>query len=162
MKKIALLLVLALCLSSLAGVVAVAEGEPATPSLEIALYTVPMSATVSILYAVAADGYESFDGLKLLCDKGNGAEEILPAGVLEIGGKNYIIFRYDNLSAAEMDVDVTACVSYGGATGTPITYSVADFAAGYLAGSASADSKALVSAMLEYGAAVKAMLSAKS
>ena len=162
MKKIAFLLVLALCLSMPVGTVAMAEGETATPSLEIALYTVPMRATVSILYAVEAAGYESFDGLKLLCDKGKGEEEVLPAGTLNIDGVDYIIFEYSNLAASEMDLDVTAKVSYGGATGAPVSYSVADFAQSYLAGNGSADCKALVTAMIEYGAAVKAMASAKS
>ena len=159
MKKIALLLVLVLCLSSLTGVAAVAEGEaPAeAPSLDIALYTVPMKATVSILYAVEAAGYESVDGLKVVVTKGESSEEVLPAGVMTIDGVEYIIFEYEGLSAAEMRTTVSAHVEFGGESGASVEYSVAKFAENYKG--AHID---LVAAMLAYGDAVAAMMAAKA
>ena len=162
-KKLALLLALVLCLSSLSGIAVVAEGEAAaTPSVEIALYTVPMRATVSILYAVKAEGYASLDGLKLIADKGNGEEEVAPAGVMTLGGVRYIVFDYSNLSASEMDKKVTACIDYNGTRGNTVTYSVKDFADNYLAGEHEAKYEALVEAMIAYGDAVKAMSAASA
>ncbi len=152
-----------LCLSALTGVSVVAEDEQAvTPSVDIAVYTVPMRATVSILYAVEAEGYTSFDGLKLIADKGNGEEEVAPAGIMTLGGVRYVVFDYSNLSASEMDKKVTACVEYNGTRGNTVTYSVKDFADSYLAGEHEPKYEALVEAMIAYGDAVKAMSAANA
>ena len=158
MKKIALLLALVLCFSCLAGVAV--SAEPASPSQKIELVTVPMRATVSILYAISADGYNGLDGLKLVVTKNGADAEVAPAGITTIGGKQYIVFRYDGLSAAEMELEVSAYVDYNGAVGAPVTYSVKTFADKYkTSGGQYVD---LVDAMLKYGAAVKAMLDAKA
>ena len=158
MKKIALLLALVLCFSCFTGLAV--SAEPTDPSQEIELVTVPMRATVSILYAISADGYSSFDGLKLVVTKNGTATEVAPAGTTEIGGKNYIVFSYDGLSAAEMELVVSAYVDYNGATGEPVEYSVATFAESYKA--SGGQYVYLVEAMLKYGKAVKAMLDARA
>lgn len=162
MKKFIFLLALVLCLSSLSGIAVIAEDDVASPSVEIAIYTVPMKATVSILYAIEADGYMSFDELKLVADKGSGEEFIAPSGVLTKDGVRYIVFEYSNLSASEMDKRVTACVEYNGNRGKAVSYSVADFAASYASGNGSEKNKAMVAAMIAYGDAVKAMAEAKT
>jgi len=158
-KRIALLLVLALCISSLVGLTAIAEGE-ATPSLEIAYCTVPMQASVCILYAVAADEYDDASKLKVLVWENDEADavELSASGVLEIGGKDYVVFAYTGLSAAEMRTVVYAKVSYDGALGTKVaSYSVAAFVEAYCATDASQANKDMVSAMLAYGDAVANM-----
>ena len=158
MKRIALLLALVLCFSCFAGFAVSAEG--AAPSQEIEFVTVPMRATVSILYAISAEGYESLDGLKLVVDKNGATEEVAPAGTATVNGKYCIIFQYDGLSAAEMDLVVSAHVEYNGQAGEAVDYSVKTFADAY----AQAGGKyvSLVEAMLRYGAAVKAMQDAKN
>ena len=157
MKRIALFLALVLCLSCFAGFAASAE---VTPSQEIDFVTVPMRATVSILYAISAEGYDSLDGLKLVVDKNGKKDEVLPAGYATVNGKSCIVFQYDGLSAAEMELEVSAHVEYNGKAGTAVSYSVKTFADAYAAqGGKYVD---LVNAMLKYGAAVKAMQDAKN
>ena len=155
MKRIAFFLALVLCLSSLTGILVMAEGEQAsaTPSLDIAYCTVPMKATVSILYAIPAAGYESTAGLKLVVTKGESSEDVLPAGVMSIKGVEHIIFEYEGLSAAEMKVSVSAHVEFGGESGETVEYSVQKFAESY--SGAHGD---LIDAMLAYGDAVAALV----
>ena len=158
MKRIALLLALVLCFSCFAGFAVSAEG--AAPSQDIEFVTVPMRATVSILYAISADGYNGLDGLKLVVDKNGVTSEVLPAGYANVNGKYCIIFQYDGLNAAEMELVVSAHVEYNGQAGEAVSYSVKTFAEAYAAqGGKYVD---LVNAMLKYGAAVKAMQDAKN
>ena len=158
MKKIALLLALALCFSCFAGFGVAAE--EAEPSQKIEFVTVPMRATVSILYAISAEGYDSLDGLKLVVDKNGVTEEVLPAGTATVNGIYCIIFQYDGLSAAEMELTVSAYVDYNGQCGEAVEYSVSAFAEDYAEQGGKYVS--LVEAMLRYGAAVKAMEDAKN
>ena len=161
MKKIAMLLVFSLLLGALFGFTVSAE-EIAEPSVEIAFYTVPMRATVSIFYAVKADGYTSDSEVVLCAQKENSSEvyEVPPSGVTTIGGERYLVFEFSELSAAEMDVSVTAYVRHGDRTSeSPKTYSVMDFADAYANGNGSEKNKALVAAMIAYGDAVKALTS---
>ena len=158
MKKIALLLALVLCFSCFAGFGVAAE--EAAPSQEIQFVTVPMRATVSILYAISAEGYDSLDGLKLVVDKNGTISEVAPAGTATVNGMYCIIFQYDGLSAAEMDLAVSAYVDYNGQCGEAVEYSVSAFAEDYAEQGGKYVS--LVEAMLRYGAAVKAMEDAKN
>ena len=161
MKRIALLLALVLCFSCFAGFAGFAvNAEEAAPSQEIQFVTVPMRATVSILYAISAEGYDSLDGLKLVVDKNGTISEVAPAGTATVNGMYCIIFQYDGLSAAEMDLAVSASVDYNGQAGESVDYSVKTFAYAYSA--AGGKYVSLVEAMLKYGAAVKAMQDAKA
>ena len=157
MKKIALVLLLAICLSCF-GVTAFAE-ERTAPSLEITYYTVPMRATVSILYAVDVAGYENPESIKIIANKGSGDEEITNSGYTTINGKTCLVFEYSNLSAAEMDTKVKAKVKYGDQVGsTVVEYSVKEFATNYE--TSGGQYVSLVKAMIAYGDAVKAMQAA--
>lgn len=161
MKKIALLLALVLCFSCFAGFAGFGvAAEEAEPSQKIEFVTVPMRATVSILYAISAEGYDSLDGLKLVVDKNGVTEEVLPAGTATVNGIYCIIFQYDGLSAAEMELTVSAYVDYNGQCGEAVEYSVSAFAEDYAEQGGKYVS--LVEAMLRYGAAVKAMEDAKN
>ena len=161
MKRIALLLALVLCFSCFACFASfVVSAESAAPSQEIEFVTVPMRATVSILYAISAEGYESLDGLKLVVNKNGATDEVAPAGTATVNGKFCIIFQYDGLSAAEMELVVSAHVEYNGQAGEAVDYSVKTFADAYSA--AGGKYVSLVEAMLKYGAAVKAMQDAKN
>ena len=136
------------------------NAEEAAPSQEIQFVTVPMRATVSILYAISAEGYDSLDGLKLVVNKNGTISEVAPAGTATVNGMYCIIFQYDGLSAAEMDLTVSAYVDYNGQAGEAVEYSVSAFAEDYAAQGGKYVS--LVEAMLRYGAAVKAMQDAKN
>ena len=104
-KNLALLLAVALAFTCMLGF-----GVTAEESADDILVTVPMKATVSILYAVKAVGNDDAtvvitakDGVAL--DAPEAAEKL---GTYQIGGVDYILFEYSNLAASEMDVVVTA------------------------------------------------------
>lgn len=153
-KKLALLLAVALVFTCMLGLSATAE----TPSDEIAMVTVPMRATVSILYAVEAAGYNDPANVSvvIIAKGGETVEDTAEnLGVYNIDGKDYILFEYSNLSAADMRTTVTAKVAGGTKT---VEYSVEKFATDYEA--ANPDKTAeitLLNKMLAYGDAVAAM-----
>jgi len=160
-KRILLLLALAICISSLVGISVSAE-ETSSPS-EIAYCTVPMTATVSIYFAVPADSDNpAAEGtsLKVEAWKGeDGKHTVLsPAGYLEIYGKMHIIFVYDNLAASEMETIVNAKVVGGESV---VSISVKQWADAYIA--ANKDNAnyqnhvSLVESMLKYGEAIVAL-----
>ena len=160
MKRLSIVLVIVLLAASLLGLSSLANGSE--PSVEIAYYTVPMTTTVEILYAVPSAGYDinpdgTVDGLSLLVWKGAegsvaDAEEIRSRGVMNVNGTDCLIFRYDGLEAHEMGVKVYAKASYGERLGSTKSYSVKDFAASY-----DGKHKALVSALIKYGNAIEAL-----
>ena len=159
-RRLVLLLALAFIFASLAGLTALADD--AEPSVEISYYTVPMTATVEILYAIPADGYDvnpdgTVDGLSLLVWKGaegtaDTAVKLSSQGIMNIKGKNHLVFVYDGLDADEMDVKVYARVSFGDRLGSTKVYSVKDFAASY-----NGEHKSLVAALIKYGNAIKTL-----
>ena len=159
-KKIALLSALLMVVAAFAGLTAFAEN--AEPSVEIAYYTVPMTATVEIFYAIPADGYDvnpdgTVDGLSLLVWEGaegtaDTAVKLSAKGVMSIKGKKHLVFVYDGLGANEMDVKVYARASFGDRLGSTKVYSVKDFAANY-----NGEYKSLVAALIKYGNAIKAL-----
>ena len=152
-KNLALLLAVALAFTCMLGFGATAE-----ESASDVLVTVPMRATVSILYAVKAAGNE--DASVLITAK-NGVALGAPEAATkidddyDIGGVKYILFEYSNLTASEMRTSVTATID-----GKVVTYSVADFVADYTAqytGTEYAKQVTLVEKMLAYGDAVAEM-----
>ena len=151
-KNLALLLAVALAFTCMLGFGATAE-----ESASDVLVTVPMRATVSILYAVKAADNE--DATVLITAK-NGVALGAPEAATkiddyEIGGVKYILFEYSNLAASEMRTSVTATIG-----GKVVTYSVADFVADYTAqytGTEYAKQVTLVEKMLAYGDAVAEM-----
>ena len=159
MKKHSIIIfAIAIALVMLVGVTALASsGEP---SLEIKYYTVPMTTTVEILYAVPANGYTvnpdgTVDGLELLVWKGaegsvDSAERIASKGVMTINGTSCIVFRYEGLNAAEMGVKAYAKISYNGKLVSTVGYSVKDFASSY-----DGKYKSLVAALIKYGNAIE-------
>ena len=152
-KKIAFFLMLAL--SVLAGLPTAAESKAAP---EIAYYTVPMRATVCILYAVSADSY---DGVAVKVTKSGSTveENAVCKGYAEIGGETYLIFEYE-LSASEMATEVSAYATSGILAGNPVSYSVNAFLDKYVNDYSGVEAKAkfvkLAEAMKAYGAAVSA------
>ena len=160
-KHLAFTIVIAMLLSMLVGLTAFAND--AEPSVEIEYYTVPMTATVEMLYAVPAEGYDinddgTVDGLYLLVWKGaegsvESAEKIQSCGFMRIDGVKHLIFRYDGLGAHEMGVKAYARISYNGRLGSTKSYSVKDFAASY-------DGKYedLVASFIKYGNAVETLV----
>ena len=162
-KHLSIILVIAMLLTMLAGITAFADS--AEPSLEIKYYTVPMTTTVEILYAVPAEGYDvnpdgTVDGLYLLVWKGaegsvDSAEKIQSCGFMRIDGVKHLIFRYEGLNADEMGVKVYARVSYNGNLGSAKSYSVKDFAASY-----DGKYKSLVAALIKYGNAIETLVNA--
>lgn len=168
-KLLSTLLVLTLVLGAcVLPVSAFAETAPATtsdsgavidPSLDVALYTVPMKATVSILYAIKSSAVASTDGLKLVVVKGTTTSEVAPAGTMTISGEKYIIFEYTGLTASEMRTTVSAYIRCGEAQGNTVEYSVAAFAEAYAA--KGGQYVELVSAMLAYGDAVAKLAGGK-
>ena len=170
MKRIAFLLALVLCFSCFTGLMISAEDEVATPSLDIVSYTVPVEAgAISIYFAVPVEGWAD-DGayLHLEVKKGDGeyasySNANSARGYKYIGGQKCIIFEYSGLTAAEMDVEVTARIytTVDGETayGAEFTTSVKGFADAYKA--KGGQYTALVDAMLAYGEAVKAFQAAQ-
>ena len=165
MKRIAFLLALVLCFSCFVGIIASAEGDAVEPSLDIAFYTVPISACeASIVFAVKAEGWAN-NGEYLHLQVKRGAEDFKHVsdktskkGTCEIGGEKYIILQYD-LEVYEMDVVITARAYHtpDGETvvsGAEVTTSVNLWAAAYKANGG--QHTKLVDAMTAYGAAVKA------
>ena len=160
-KRFLFLLVAVVALCSLVGISAVAADSE--PSVEIAYYTVPMRASVEILYAVPADNYSvnsdgTVDGLSLLVWKGSegsvdNACSVKSSGVADINGKPHIVFVYDQLGAHQMGLKVCARVSYNGRLGSAVNYSVKDFAASY-----DGAYKSLVAALIKYGNAIEALV----
>ena len=157
MKKIALLLLLAICISVLGITVSSAETAATDPALEIAFYTVPMRASVSILYAVekyndrtvyvVADGKQAKFRGELTQNLGGGE-------------KTYLIYECE-LDAKDMSKEVTAYVvdaTDTTKTGTTITYSVNTFLDSYIARYNDDATKTayvdLVKAMKAYGEAI--------
>ena len=159
-KFTSLLLILTLltgiCLLPVVSVAESAESTAIDHNLDIALYTVPMKASVVILYAIKSSSVPGVNGLKLVVTKGEEPTDVLPTGRTIINGEEYIIFEYKGLSASEMRSRVSAYVCYGDARGSAVEYSVADFAEAYIAkGGKYVD---LVNAMLEYGDAVAKLI----
>ena len=152
-KNLALLLAVALAFTCMLGF-----GVTAEESADDILVTVPMKATVSILYAVKAAGNDDAkvvitakDDVEL--DAPEAAEKL---GTYQIGGVDYILFEYSNLAASEMGVVVTAEIGE-----KTVKYSVAQFGDAYIAQYGEnpeyAKQVKLVESMLAYGEAVAAM-----
>ena len=162
-KFTSLLLILTLltgtCVLPVVSVAESAESTATDHNLDIALYTVPMKASVVILYAIKSSSVSGVDGLKLVVTKGEESTDVLPAGRMIYEGEEYIVFEYKGLAASEMRTSVSAYVCYGDAHGSAVEYSVADFAEAYIA--KGGKYVELVNAMLEYGDAV-AQLNANS
>ena len=168
-KNLALLLCLALCLSSLIGSTAYAEETettlPAAP--EIALVNVSIRSNVAMLFAVPLGDFTvnpdgTVDGLKLLVWKGEyksgSADDTLQAqGKLSLNGNDYVVFVYTGLFAKEMTDTVYArtVVSEGNKTayGKVIDYSITEWARNY--NPKSDENKALAANLLEYGTAMQ-------
>ncbi len=174
-KNLALLLCLALCLSSLIGLTAYAEETettlPAAP--EIALVNVSIKSNVAMLFAVPVGDFTvnedgTVDGLNLLVWKGESdsgrygrgsADATLEAqGKLIYGGETYVVFVYSGLAAKEMTDTVYARTvvsdGKGGLNyGEAIDYSVAEWARSY--NSTNEKNKALAENLLAYGAAMQ-------
>ena len=152
-KNLALLLAVALAFTCMLGF-----GVTAEESADDILVTVPMKATVSILYAVKAAGND--DATVVITAKDDVALDAPEAaeklGAYQIGGVDYILFEYSNLAASDMDVVVTAQIGE-----KTVKYSVAQFGAAYIAQYGEnpeyAKQVKLVESMLAYGAAVAAM-----
>ena len=170
MKRIAFLLALVLCFSCFTGLMISAEGEEATRSLDIVSYTVPVEAgTISIYFAVAVEGWNAEgEYLHLEVKKGDGdfvfyGNYDVARGFKYIGGQKCLIFEYSGLTAAEMDVEVTARIrtAIDGETiyGAELTTSVRGFADAYK--TQGGKYTTLVDAMLAYGDAVKALYAAQ-
>ena len=170
MKRIAFLLALVLCFSCFVGIIASAEGEIETRSLDIVAYTVPVEAgTISMYFAVPVKGWSNDGGyLHIEIKEGDGEYTTyynanVARGYKYINGEKCIVFEYSGLTAAEMDVEVTArvraTVSGEITYGNEFTASVRKFAADYKA--KGGKYTALVDAMLEYGDAVKALQAAQ-
>lgn len=157
-RTLSLLLAVVLVLSSFACFTVFGSAE-AAPSQEIEFKNISLKTNVHLLFAISAEGYSSLDGLKLVVTKDENVSEYAPAGYATIGGKSCIVFRYDGLSAAEMETVVSVCVKYNGTSGAAINASVKGFADEYKA--ANGQYTALVDAMLAYGASVKALTDAK-
>ena len=174
-KNLALLLCLALCLSSLIGLTAYAEETettlPAAP--EIALVNVSIRSNVAMLFAVPVGDFTvnndgTVDGLNLLVWKGESetgrygrgsADATLKAqGKLVHGGETYVVFVYTGLTAKEMTDTVYArtVVSDGKgniAYGEAIDYSITEWAKNYE--TTSEKNKALAENLLAYGSAMQ-------
>ena len=175
-KNLALLLCLALCLSSLIGLTAYAEETettlPAAP--EIALVNVSIRSNVAMLFAVPVGDFTvkndgTVDGLNLLVWKGESeygkygrgsADATLKAqGKLVHGDETYVVFVYTGLGAKEMTDTVYArtVVSDGKgniAYGEAIDYSITEWAKNYE--TTSEKNRALAENLLAYGAAMQA------
>ena len=174
-NRISLILVVALLLSSLVGLTAVAEGSrsSAAPSYEIAAFNVSVKANVELLFAVPAAGYEinddgSVDNLQVLVwkeGKANGAYNkddavtngavLNSKGVLSIGGVYHLVFTYNGLSASEMADTVYVRTLYTAENGMRSyseihDYSIAEFANTYL-NKDGVKNKPLIEAMIDYG-----------
>jgi len=174
-KNLALLLCLALCLSSLIGLTAYAEETettlPAAP--EIALVNVSIRSNVAMLFAVPVGDFTvnndgTVDGLNLLVWKGESeygrygrgsADATLKAqGKLVHGGETYVVFVYTGLGAKEMTDTVYArtVVSDGKgniAYGEAIDYSITEWAKNYE--TTSEKNRALAENLLAYGSAMQ-------
>ena len=159
-RTLALILAVVLAFSSLACLTVFGSAETAAPSQEIVYKNISLKTNVHLLFAISAEGYESLDGLKLVVTKGEAISEYEAAGFATIYGSKYIVFRYNGLSAAEMDTVVSVYVEYNGVAGEAIEASVAGFAAEYKA--ANGKHTALVDAMLKYGASAKAVADAQA
>ena len=174
-KNLAFLLAIVLVLTSMVGLTAVADGnEAVVPSQEVEYFNVSLKVGASLLFAVPADGYTvnpdgTVDNLQLLVFEEstvagvfNVADAIKNGAVLEasglynIGGKDYIIFSYDDLAANQMTESVyvrTLVTNEKGyrTYGSIYTYSVAAFASRYKGTQSN-----LVSSLLAYGDAALA------
>ena len=152
-KNLALLLAVALAFTCMLGF-----GVTAEESAADILVTVPMKATVSILYAVKATGNDGANVVITTKGEETGLSDAATRldGTYEIGGVEYILFEYSNLAASEMGVQVTAEIN-----GKSVTYSVAEFLTAYAAQYAEnpeyVKQVKLVESMLAYGEAVAAM-----
>lgn len=143
-KNLALLLAVVLVFTSMLGL-SVSATEADAP---VIYTTVPMRATVSILYAVKADRE-----VELVATKADGEPETLTSFKNENG---VYYFEYSNLSAAEMETKVTVYVA--GHQDSAVSYSVADFLNAYIAKHTVDDvvdtNGTLAQKMLDYGTAV--------
>ena len=152
-KNLALLLAVALAFTCMLGF-----GVTAEESADDILVTVPMKATVSILYAVKAADNDSATVVITAKGEETGLSDAATRldGTYKIGDVEYILFEYSNLAASEMDVVVTAQIGE-----KTVKYSVAQFGAAYIAQYGEnleyAKQVKLVKSMLAYGAAVAAM-----
>ena len=152
-KNLALLLAVALAFTCMLGF-----GVTAEESADDILVTVPMKATVSILYAVKAAGND--DATVLITAKDDVAlgepEAAEKLGTYQIGGVDYILFEYSNLAASEMGVVVTAQIGE-----KTVKYSVEQFGEAYIAqydgNPEYVKQVKLVESMLAYGEAVAEM-----
>ena len=159
-RTLALLLAVVLAFSSLACLTVFGSAEAAAPSQEIVYKNISLKTNVHLLFAISAEGYESLDGLKLVVTKGDVTSEYEAAGYATIHDQKCIVFRYNGLSAAEMETVVSVHVDYNGVAGEATEASVKGFADDYKA--ANGKYVALVDAMLKYGASAKAVADAQA
>ena len=174
-KKLALLIATVLAIStifSLAPVASASEEATVAPSQEIKYFNVSIMADVELLFAVPAAGYTydkdaGFTDVKLLVwedasSSGNylyndeNAVTLTPElGAASIGGVQHVVFKYSDLSAAEMSKVVYARAVYTDEKGLRsygdlYDYSIAEFANNYLSSPDTAH-KSLVESMMDYG-----------
>ena len=175
-KKIALLLVLALCLSAMVGLTAWAEERAVVESApDVAFANVSIKTNVELLFAVPVDDVSvtfnkedgSMQNLCLYLWKGasedgyrlTSAERLESEGVIEKNGKVYAVFTYNGLTAMQMTDVVYVCTSYVSPTtnvryfGNIIDYSIAEWANYYT--TTNELNRALVDAVIAYGAAIQ-------
>ena len=164
MRKIASVFLLAALFALAFCTLGSADGTAGGGGPEIAYCTVPMRATVSILYAVRAEGYDNPSALELLATKTGGVTDVVaPVGISKINGEDHVIFEYDNLYASDMETDVVACVRYdGGAPGGSVTYSVKRFVDDYVEKNPTSRYNDMLIKMLEYGESVAQMNAASA
>ena len=174
MKKKLLFTVLLLALALTCLFTLTAGADAAEPALSIDYANLSFSDAVYLKYAVAAEGVNTSDVRLLVWREpdtngyaaGTEDEVILPAYLDTIGGKQYIIFDYKNLSAKEMgdDVYVRAAVTVDGKTTvSPLNkFSVLQYANAVLGGNYSTSLKTLLTDMLSYGASAQAHFNYKT
>ena len=153
-KNLALLLVVAIVFTCLLGFSA-----SAADYYTVSMVTVPMRATISVLFAVEVktgdvnnkvDG-ENHPGISIYKDGGIRDSNYEYKGILEMDGKQYWVYEYSNIAASEMEVDIRAKVP-----STPdnlsIHVTVADYLRAY-AGNTENDANYidLANKMLAYG-----------
>ena len=162
-KNLALLLVVAIVFTCLLGFSA-----SAAEYYTVSIVTVPMRATVSVLFAIEIlDGNdETINNYKdheagehtgiSIYKTVNGEEQSRDMnfeykGILQMGGKMYWVYEYSNISAAEMENNIRAKV-----TSTPdsfsVNVSVAQFLRSYAADTNNLEAdRTLAEKMLAYG-----------
>ena len=153
-KNLAILLVVATLFTCLLGFSA-----SAADYYTVSMVTVPMRATVSVLFAVEVktgdvnnkvEG-EAHPGISIYKNGAIRDSNYEYKGILEMDGKQYWVYEYSNIAASEMEVDIRAKVP-GTLDDLSIHVTVADYLRAY-AGKMENDEnyRDLANKMLAYG-----------